>query len=162
MPAQVLDRVLRCYRIGDPDGAYPIFSAIGSMIAPGRWNTAASAMIYTSEHYSTALLEKLVQGRGRIPPNQHYVEITIPNGISYEVFNPAHLPRWDLADRENSQNYGSAWQREARSLILIVPSVIARLDNNILINPLHPEFTQIAHSLHQPVWWDRRLFGSSS
>jgi RES domain-containing protein len=28
----------------------------------------------------------------------------------------------------------------------------------LLINPEHPEFPRVTHSLHQPVWWDRRLF----
>ena len=52
--------------------------------------------------------------------------------------------------------------RKTRALILIVPSVVARLDNNILINPAHPEFRSVEASLHQPVFWDRRLFGSSA
>ncbi len=28
----------------------------------------------------------------------------------------------------------------------------------VLINPQHPEFKKVSHSLHQPVWWDNRLF----
>jgi RES domain-containing protein len=160
--AQVLDRVLGCYRIGDPDGIYPVFDANGSTIFPGRWNTASAPIIYASEHYSTALLEKLVRGRGRIPKNQHYIAITIPSGISYEVLNPARLPGWDGASPSIPQSYGEGWYRERRSLILIVPSVIARIDNNVLINPEHPEFGHVTHSLHQPVWWDRRLFGSGA
>ena len=78
MTAQRLDRVLTAFRIGDPDGAYPIFDATGSRLAPGRWNTAASPMIYASQHYSTAMLEKLVRSSGELPPNQHFIEITIP------------------------------------------------------------------------------------
>jgi RES domain-containing protein len=49
-------------------------------------------MIYASEHFSTALLEKLVHGSGRLPPNQHYVEITIPPGVTYEMFDAAAHP----------------------------------------------------------------------
>src|SRR3546814_2955870 len=56
--AQITDRVLTCYRIGDPDGAHPIYDSEGARLYPGRWNTAASPIIYTSEHYSTAMLEK--------------------------------------------------------------------------------------------------------
>ncbi|MGO7244707.1 RES family NAD+ phosphorylase, partial [Rhizobium ruizarguesonis] len=73
----------------------PIFDATGSTIAPGRWNTSGSPTIYTSQHYSTALLEKLVHGSGRLPPNQHYVTITLPRGLSYEVFSEPALPGWD-------------------------------------------------------------------
>ena len=87
--AQLLDRVLTTYRIGDPDGAYPIFDATGSRIAPGRWNTADSPLIYTSEHYSTAMLEILANGMGRLPANQHFIQVTVPNGVSYEMLNPA-------------------------------------------------------------------------
>lgn len=160
MTGQVLDRTVSAYRIGDPAGAWPIFDATGSTIAPGRWNTPGSPMIYAAEHFSTALLEKLVHGSGRLPPNQHYIEITIPRGLSYEVFSPAALPGWDTMPATVSKGFGEAWCLERRSTILIVPSVVARLDNNILINPQHPEFTSITTSLHKPVFWDSRLFGA--
>jgi hypothetical protein len=35
------------------------------------------------------------------------------------------------------------------------------MEQNILINHEHPEFPQLTHSLHQPVWWDARLFTST-
>jgi RES domain-containing protein len=160
--AQRLDRVLTAFRIGDPDGAYPIFDATGSRLAPGRWNTAASPMIYASQHYSTTMLEKLVRSSGELPPNQHFIEITIPNGVTYEMLNPAHLPGWDDISRAVSRAYGDAWQTSHRSLLLLVPSVVARMELNVLINPEHAEFARMTHSLHQPVWWDRRLFGTAA
>lgn len=158
MAAQVLDRVLSCYRIGDPNGQYPIFDATGSTIAPGRWNDTTTPMIYASKNYSTAMLEKLVHGSGHLPPNQHFVEITIPNGISYEVVTSHTLPGWEDSAFSSSRPFGTQWQMDRRSAILIVPSVVARMDENILINPEHPEFSQITCGLHQPVWWDSRLF----
>jgi RES domain-containing protein len=158
--AQVLDRGLTCFRIGDPAGGYPIFDATGSTIAPGRWNTVGSPMIYTSEHYSTALLEKLVHGSGALPPNQHFVTVTIPRGLTYEVFLPASLPAWDRTPASVSRTFGEAWCLDRRSVALIVPSVVARFDRNVLINPAHPEFRHIAATLHEPVFWDSRLFGA--
>jgi len=158
--AQTLDRTLFCFRIGDPAGAYPIFDATGSMLAPGRWNTPGSPMIYAAEHYSTALLEKLVHGSGRLPPNQHFIRITVPSGVSYEVFSPAALPGWDTMPATVSKRFGEEWCRQRRSLVLLVPSVVARLDRNVLINPAHPEFSRLETSLHEPVYWDRRLFGA--
>jgi RES domain-containing protein len=156
--AQRLDRVLTSYRIGDPAGAHPIFDATGSRLAPGRWNTARSPMIYSSEHYSTAMLEKLVHGSGSLPPHQHFVEITIPNGVSYEVVTPVVLPGWEANDCQVSKAFGEAWQKAKRSLLLLVPSVVARRERNILINPHHAEFHRIKAGLHEPVWWDERLF----
>ena len=162
MTAQILDRVLTAFRIGDPDGVYPIFDATGSRVAPGRWNTASAPLIYASEHYSTAMLEILANGTGRFPANQHFIRITIPNGSSYEMLGSAHLPGWDTARPSRSQAYGEAWQTSRRSLLLLVPSVVARMELNVLINPEHAEFPRITHSLHQPVWWDRRLFGATA
>jgi RES domain-containing protein len=159
LTAQILDRTLTAYRIGDPQGAFPIFSAAGARFAPGRWHTPDAPIIYASEHYSTALLEKLARTSGDLPPNQHFVEITIDAGVSYEVFSPAHHPGWDAAEPVVAQAYGTAWRREGRSAVLIVPSVVARIERNILINPAHADFGRIRAGLHQPVWWDRRLFG---
>lgn len=158
MTAQHLDRVLKAFRISDAAGTYPIFDATGSKLYPGRWNTAATPMIYAAEHYSTAMLEKLVHGSGAIPPNQHFVEITIPNGLTYEVLEPAYLPGWDEPSCSRSQAFGEKWQMERRSLLLIVPSVVARMERNFLLNPDHPEFPKVTCSLHSPVWWDARLF----
>lgn len=156
---QILDRTLTAYRIGDPDGAYPIYDASGSRLYPGRWNTAAAPMIYASEHYSTAMLEKLVHGGGRLPPRQHFIEIVIDAGVSYEMFSAAHHPDWAAPEALAAKVYGQAWVMQARSAILIVPSLVARMERNILINPRHPDAVRIRPSLHQPVWWDERLFG---
>ena len=157
MTAQILDRTVTAYRLGDPDGAYPIFSAKGSATYAGRWNSIDAPMIYASEHFSTALLEVLVH-MGQLPPNQHFVTLTIDAGCSYEVFSPDHHPGWSDRMEQVSRAYGSAWRHEARSAILFVPSIVARMERNILINPDHPDFAKIHPGLHQPVWWDERLF----
>ncbi len=106
------------------------------------------------------MLEKLAHGSGSLPPNQHFIEIAIPNGLSYEMVTPAHLPGWDHIAGAASKAHGEAWQQANRSLLLLVPSVVARLEMNILINPNHPEFPRITHGLPQPVWWDPRLFAA--
>ena len=65
-------------------------------------------MIYASEHYSTALLEKLVHGSGALPPNQHFITITIPRGLTYEVFSQASMPGWDSVPATVSKAFGEA------------------------------------------------------
>lgn len=158
MSAQHLDRTLSCFRIGDPNGEYPIVDATGSRFYPGRWNKADTPVIYASEHYSTAMLEKLVHGAGHLPPNQHYVKITLPHGTSYETVTKDILPGWDAPEPAGSRAYGAKWVRERRSLILLVPSFVARVERNVLINPAHEEFSRIETELAEPVWWDARLF----
>jgi len=158
LSGQILDEGLTVYRIGDPDGDYPIFDATGSRLYPGRWNTPSSPMIYTSQHYSTAMLEKLVNGSGQMPKNQHFIDITIQAGTPYEVFSEAHNPGWEAADAGVARSYGETWMKSGRSAILIVPSVVARMERNVLINLDHPASATIAVSLHRPIWWDARLF----
>jgi RES domain-containing protein len=104
------------------------------------------------------MLEKLVHGSGQMPPNQHFIKIAIPSGVTYEHLNVAHLPDWHMQTCASSRTYGDTWQHSKRSLLLIVPSVVAREELNILINPQHPEFPRVTTSLATPVWWDSRLF----
>lgn len=162
MTAQKLDRTLTAYRIGDPDGEFAIFDATGSRLFPGRWNLPETPVIYASEHYSTAMIEKLVHAAiGKLPPNQHFIEITIPRGLSYEVVTKDVLSGWDDRSMNAARRFGTAWARERRSAILLAPSIVARMERNIVINPAHPEFGSIKTSLHEPVWWDERLFNSA-
>jgi RES domain-containing protein len=155
---QRLDRTLVCYRIGDPNGEFPIYDARGAALFPGRWNTADTPVICAAETYSAAMLEKLAAGNGRIPPNQHFIAITIPKGTSSEVVTKDHLPGWNTAEPTVSRDFGANWFRESRSAILIVPSHVARIERNVLINPTHPDARGIEATLPEPVWWDARLF----
>lgn len=74
-------------------------------------------MIYTSADCATAMLEKLVHGSGRLPPDQHFIEITLSVGLSYETVNLPDLPGWDLSDGSVSKPYGQAWLHAGRSLL---------------------------------------------
>ncbi len=115
-------------------------------------------MIYACETYAAAMLEKLVQWNGVFPDNQHFVEIEIPRGASYEVATADTVLGWDSRDCVASRLFGTAWFEEQRSAILFVPWIVARMERNLVINSLHPEFRDIQVSLEIPVWWDRRLF----
>lgn len=157
-PPQILDRTLVCYRIGDPAGTFPIDSARGSQIAPGRWNDAGTPAIYASERYSTAMLEKLAHGNGALPPNQHFIVITIPKGTTFEIVTKDRLPGWDALEPTTSRQFGARWIAERRSAVLLVPSFVARLERNVIVNPAHPDAAGIDRSLPEPVWWDERLF----
>lgn len=116
-------------------------------------------VVYASEQYSTAMLEMLVRWNGPPPGNQHFVEIEIPAGTSYEVVEVDALPDWDLPDSPSARRFGHRWYEERRSAILLVPSVVARLERNVIINASHSEFSQLMPGDETPVWWDERLFG---
>ena len=116
-------------------------------------------MIYAAEHYSTAMLESLANW-GRVErPDQHFIEITIPAGIAYEVASADRLPGWHRPDGTSARGFGHRWYVERRSAVLFVPSVVARVERNIIINATHDDFPRIKPGLETPVWWDERLFG---
>ena len=92
MSPRALPEAIRAYRIGDVDGRFPVWSVEGAMQVAGRWHRLGAEVIYASEHYSTALLEKLVYCNGVLPPNQHFVEVAIPAGVSYEVVTKDSVP----------------------------------------------------------------------
>lgn len=146
------------YRIGDSAGAYPIYSSEGARRFAGRWHRRGQLVIYASEHYSTAMLERLVHYSGALPPNQHFMEIVIPAGCSYEVVTPHTVSGWDGKDQRVARAFGAKWYDEARSAVLFVPSVVARMERNVLINTTHPDAASMEPGLEQPVRWDRRLF----
>ena len=158
MNPRTLAAPLRAFRIGDPNGQFPVWSPEGAKRVSGRWHEAGAEVIYASKHYSTAMLEHLVNWNGALPPNQHFIEITIPQGTSYEVVTAQTLPGLFDSNQEASRSFGREWYVEARSAILMVPSVVARTEDNVVINSLHPDFRGLTLGLETPVWWDPRLF----
>ena len=135
-----------------------MWSPEGARRTSGRWHEAGDAVIYAAEHYSTALLEKLAHWNGILPPNQHFIEVTIPAETSYEVVTADILPDWFTTSGTAARRFGHQWYEENRSAILLVPSVVARVERNVVINSRHADFNRLTAGLETPVWWDRRLF----
>ena len=146
------------HRLGDAGGLYPAYSGLGAAAYPGRWNARDQRVVYTCEHYSTALLEKLVRTTV-MPTRQQRIEITLPAGLSYEALGPESLRGWDDPVVRSARAFGARWYAEARSVLLFVPSVIAWPDRNVLINETHPDAARMSVGEETLVRWDERLFG---
>ena len=146
----------RAWRIAD--NRHPIYDGAGAMAWGARWNSPGHAVIYASASYACAMLERLAHaGIGSIPRNQVAIAIDIP-AIDIEVITTGDVPGWDLPDGLASRAYGDRWILERRTAVLVVPSVVARAECNVLINPAHPDFRRITTTRPEPVVWDRRLF----
>ncbi|MGR3570978.1 RES family NAD+ phosphorylase [Brevirhabdus sp.] len=154
-----LPHPMSVWRIGDPDGRFAIWDDGGARLYSGRWHRAGDPVIYTSEHYATAMLEKLAHFGGLLPANQHALRCEIPAGVSYEVFAEHQAPDWRAADSPGASDFGHDWAASARSALLLVPSAIAPVERNVIVNTAHPDFASIRPGLETPVHWDARLFG---
>ena len=104
------------------------------------------------------MLETLVRWNGSPPGNQHFVRIEIPPGTTCEIADTDAMPGWQLPDSASARRFGHRWYTEKRSAVLIVRSVVARPERNIIINASHSEFPRLIPGPETPVWWDERLF----
>ena len=147
---------LRAFRIADMRHA--IFDGSGAMRHGARWNSPGRRVIYASETYAGALLEILVHASGSVPLSQGYIEIGIPAAFSIEEIASDDVPRWDSPSFEAARVFGDRWYDERRTPVLLVPSVVTRVERNVLINQEHPDFPRIRASQPLPVWWDERLW----
>jgi RES domain-containing protein len=137
---------------------HAIFDGSGAMLHGARWNSPGRRVIYAAETYAGALLEILVHASGNVPRSQGYVEIEITSGLSIEEITQDDLPRWDAPSFEATQAFGDRWYDERRTPVLVVPSVVTRVERNVLINQEHPDFPLVQASQAVLVRWDSRLW----
>ena len=114
-------------------------------------------MLYAASALSLACLELLVH----LPPNQ------IPMDLVYSWAELKETPeaadfRGDLADLDATRRYGRRWATAGQALALRVPSVIVPIEFNVLLNPTHSEYTEMAWSAPEPFQLDRRLILKTS
>jgi RES domain-containing protein len=149
---------MRIYRIAD--GRHPLWDGTGAMLVGGRFNSSGRPVIYGATSYAGAMLEVLVHARiGKVPHTHLVVEAEVPEGTAVERAAAPSLPAdWDAPDSISARTYGDAWLAERRTAILLVPSVVAREEWNVLVNPAHPLAASIVVGVPRPAVWDERLF----
>lgn len=149
-------------RANTPDYEAHDLSGKGAENTGGRWNRKGTAMIYTSVSRALACLETVVHisGGDALPLNRYLVQIKIPMALwgSRFEFNPAHHLGWDAEPAGKvSINWGTAWIQGKTTLLAEVPSVIVPEEQNILINPVHPEAAKLAAVKIRKWTYDQRL-----
>ncbi len=149
---------LRAYRIADR--RHKIFDGQGAQSHGGRWNSPGRRIIYAAGTYAGAMLEMLAHANiPRLPRTHSWIEILIGKNLGIEEVNGADVPGWDAADQNASRLYGDRWYDAGRTAVLVVPSVVTRVEHNILINQNHSDFGKIRATDPKPVIWDSRSFG---
>jgi RES domain-containing protein len=143
------------------DGRFDVFSPVGASLVGGRWNSPGLGVIYASCSFAGAMLECLAQaGIGRVPRTHVAIAIAIADSVVVERRDASSLPvGWDHGDPQAARVFGDAWIRERRTAVLVVPSVVARREGNVVLNPAHPDFRKVLPGPPEPVLWDARLFG---
>ena len=88
------------------------------------------------------------------------MRIELPERCSVEEPALGDLPAdWSAVPiGPGSMEFGTAWAREARSLVLHVPSAVVPEEGNAMLNPRHPEFEAVRMSIRRDFHYDPRLY----
>ncbi|WON77933.1 RES family NAD+ phosphorylase [Serratia sp. UGAL515B_01] len=136
------------------------WSGYGAQRHGGRWNHKGNAMIYLATSVSLATLECLVHFDDSALL-QHYTLLSIEvSDTDIIALEPTALPtNWQqLTAPQETMDIGSEWLDSGSSVGLLVPSSVVPMENNILINPQHTDFTAYLSSVQaMPHIFDPRL-----
>jgi RES domain-containing protein len=137
-------------------------SGRGAQIYGGRWNPKGMAVLYTTENASQALLEYLPHFPATcVPADLMLITLEAPDNLSILELTKEELPaNWNARPPiAATAVIGREWLIARNSVALRVPSVMLPYGKawNLLLNPLHPDFSvlRIAEILPLPV--DPRL-----
>ncbi len=121
-------------------------SGTGARLYGGRWNQEGYPMLYTSQHLSLAVLELLANNvRKLVDDTYGYIGISIPHDTNHSIESAILTSTWRQSPySEQTIMYGTNWLKSKASLALTVPSAVLAQENNILINPLHSDFSKLA------------------
>ena len=135
-------------------------SGEGARLSGGRWNPPGLAVVYASSTASLACLESLVHLNNTLPLNRYLVAITLSDGLIKRAskFDVKKGIAWDAKPAgRTSIAWGGQWLAAARSLCALVPSVVVPEELNLLINPAHPDITQVSAKVLRRWTFDARL-----
>ncbi len=138
-------------------------SGTGASITGGRWNRVGVPLVYTSTSIALAALEVLAhRNDASLPLNRYLVCLTVPKPLwdSRTTVNAAALPiGWDASPAGMvSLDYLDAWRSGATSALYEIPSAIVPEEFNILINPVHPDASQITAAKTRRWLFDPRVY----
>jgi RES domain-containing protein len=148
---------LRVWRLSKQKYAPRAFSGEGPRMYGGRWNPVDVPMVYTS----LSLLEVFVHMPKAAEPEDYVsVKAELPVDFSaIERVKVEELPSdWKRVNHPVTQALGAEWVRSARSLVLLMPSVIIEGEWNAMVNPAHPDATKIKVAAEKPFRFDARMF----
>jgi RES domain-containing protein len=135
------------------------FDGEGARLYGGRWNSPGVPVIYCSATASLAVLEVFANvQRGELAQEYVLISCSFSADLMEKVSLHA-LPRdWRRSPAPGElQALGDQWIREARSLVLQVPSAIIEHEYNYLINPRHAGFRRLNRRKPERFTFDLRL-----
>ena len=118
----------------------------GGLRASQRWHTRGRPVVYCAPNPATALLEVLVHleiDLEDLPTHYRFLKIEAPETTTIEQIERTALPSDWVENTSVTRRIGDTWLHSQRSALLAVPCVLVPETYNLLLNPLHPDATQV-------------------
>jgi len=130
------------------DYASDDLSGKGAETTGGRWNRKGTPLVYTANSIALACLETVVHlsGADPLPLNRYLIRIEVPSPAwkARTRFDPSSHVGWDaLPAGLVSLDWGTLWARSTHTLVAQVPSIVVPEEDNILLNPCHPDAAKL-------------------
>jgi RES domain-containing protein len=133
-------------------------SGEGARLKGGRWNSKGFPVVYTSTTISLSLLELLVHSTSYEEVQCNWLmRIDMPDIFTASLTDLSLKPNW-MDDPDYSRFIGNTFLKSKKSMLIQVPSAIIPEENNVLINPLHPDLKKVKIIKASPFQFDIRLF----
>ena len=153
---------MRVFRLCKQLYSATVLSGEGGLVVDGRWHSAGRRIVYAASSEALAVLEIRVHlGRfvPRAPYGMHVIEV--PDELIKVLSARALKKTWNaVPPTAHTQQVGDKWLRGNSTPALSVPSIHSATDRNILLNPAHPDSSNIVLTRVDPYAFDFRLFNA--
>lgn len=127
---------------------YADLSGRGGLMSDGRWHSAGREVTYAADTPALAVLEVLVHFD--LTASLFYDDFVMmtlrwPPTVRQRTIEVPDLPEgWATRDGERfCRAMGDAWLSSGETALLFVPSAVMPLETNVLLNPRHPDSSEI-------------------
>ncbi len=151
--------MITAWRIVSANYKDKAYTGDGARVHGGRWNSKGVAVVYTADSLALASIEMIVN----LPAPkllQKYVRISAQISLDFvSELSWADLPEdWNSRPMSPSTRaIGDRWIKKQSSAVLRVPSIVVPDEYNYLLNPTHPDFSQIKIGKPTIYYFDPRL-----
>jgi RES domain-containing protein len=130
-----------------------------ALSSEGRWHQKGQRVLYFSKSLAACVLERRSNGVSfhTIRNFDHFSVAKLSARASMETIPEGFYEEGWQQRKPRTQEFGSKWYSEKRSLVLRVKSAVLPVEVNFIINASHPEFNGITFTDPMAIELDPRL-----
>ena len=151
---------MRIWRICKRMHVKGAFTGEGARLFGGRFNHKGTAIVYCASSLALAALEVFVHVEpSELPDDLMSIPAELSDKVKVERIPPNKMPKtWRAAvGPDVLKDIGTTWAQRGQTVALLVPSAIIPEEDNVLLNPTHPDFAKITKGLPQAFAFDPRM-----